>query len=644
MTSPARALGGRTGGAPTSESSRLNRAALAMATGTLLSRFTGFAKLAALGYALGVKSFVADAYNLANNTPNIIFDLLLGGVLSATVVPVFVEHLAVRDERDAWEDISAAITLAAVVLVVGTAVFELLAPQIIGLFTAGTRGATPLAERQAATFLLRLFAPQVAFYGLIALITAILNSRRRFGPPMFVPIANNLVVIGVLLTVHALFPAPTLVQAAHDPLLLLLLGIGTTGGVVVQGLLLLPSLWRAVPSLPPLRPFDQDARAPARHTRAEVATAGDTTWDRLEHLGRVAARRGRRALRFRWDPGNAAVRSIFRLGGWTFASVVANQAAYFTILHLALVSGEGGASAYTYAYTFFQLPFGVVAVSIMTAIQPELAEHWARSDLPGYRRRAAGGLRAVVVAIIPPAVGYVILAVPICSLVLAHGAGNLAGAQVTAKVLQALSLGLPGFCGYLFLCSALQAMQDTRTMFVLYLVENGINVLAAYLLEPFLGVQGLGLAMAIAYTAAALIAAPVLRRRATGGHGPASEQAPAVVSETGQLYLELPTPDNPGAPRLGGRRLRPPVGSSLGLGRALVRVCVLSAIMAVVTYLVSTHVGSDLGAGDLLRVTASVFAGLAVFGVGTAVAATVSRRRGQGTGGVNGTGATDRAD
>lgn len=589
--------------------SRLNRAVAGMASGTLLSKITGFAKLAALGYALGLKS-LPDAYNLANNTPNIIYDLLIGGVLAGTVVPVFVDRLARRNEDRAWEDISAVLSLASVALAVATVVLVIAAPLVIDLYTGNGGGRALVTERQTATFLLRLFAPQVALYALIGMATAVLNARRRFASPTFVPVANNLAVIGVLLAVHVLYPHPSLVAAAHDTGLLLLLGIGTTGGVLVQALLLVPSLRAAAPRLSQhgVDVVSTLARQPEVDPDWRSAEHGDA-WDRLARLGRLAdgytpawgggKEEGRLALRWRWEPRNPAVRQIMRLSGWTFGSVLATQIAYFVILHLAVVGvGSGGVTAYTYAYTFFMLPVGIVAVSVMSAAQPELAQHWNQGDLAAFGHRSAAAIRAVIVGVIPPAAGYLVLSVPIAALELAHGAGTLSGATLTANALVGMAVGLPGFCAWLFLGSAFQAMQDTRTVFVFYLLETALNILLALLLEPFLGVEGLGLALSGSYTLTALIAWGSLRRRigASGGahsvgHLPSASSAP------------------PG----------------LGLGRALARVCVLSALMAAVVFEVAAHVGTDHGLGLVVRVAVSVGAGLVAFAGGTAVASRFAR-------------------
>ncbi|MGH9069585.1 MAG: murein biosynthesis integral membrane protein MurJ [Acidimicrobiales bacterium] len=585
-----------------------------MASGTLLSRITGFAKLAALGYALGEKN-VADAFNLANNTPNIVYDLLIGSVIAGTVVPVFVDRLARQDERRAWEDISAILTLAAVALTIATLILVLAAPLVIYAYTGGASGANQVVERHGATLLLRLFAPQVAFYALIGLATAVLNARRRFAPPTFVPIANNLAVIAILLAVHALYPHPSLSTFTHHPGFLLLLGIGTTGGILVQALLLVPSLRAAAPRLGQARVdvVSTLARQPEVDPQWRRANTADS-WERLARLGRLAdgyspswsdrRRQGGSALRWHWEPRNPAVAQVLKLAGWTFGSALATQIVYFIVLHLAYVSQRnGGVTAYTYGYTFFMLPVGIVGVSIMSAAQPELAQYWARGDLEAFWRRSVAAMRALVVAVVPPAVGYLVLSVPIAALVLAHGVGNLSGASQTASALVGLAVGLPGFCAWLFVGSAFQAMQDTRTVFAYYLLETGLNVALAFLLQPFLGVRGLAFALSASYTVTAVVGWAGLRHRlASGVPGPTGTAKLGFVAQGGRL----------------------PTTASLGLARALLRVCVLSAIMGAIVYEVSGHVGSDHGAGLVIRVVVSVASGIAAFTAGTALASRLS--------------------
>ena len=88
---------------------RLLRDNLGVAAGTGLSRVTGVARLAALYVAAGPA--LRDAYILANNTPNIIYELILGGILTATLVPLFTAQL----EHDDDEGTSAVVSVAIVV-------------------------------------------------------------------------------------------------------------------------------------------------------------------------------------------------------------------------------------------------------------------------------------------------------------------------------------------------------------------------------------------------------------------------------------------------------------------------------------------------------------------------------------------------
>src|SRR6516165_8791438 len=135
---------------PSGEPRRLAGATVGMAIGTLLSRITGVGRVIALAAAVGGAGF-GDAYNLANTTPNIVTDIVVGGVLSATFVPVFVAHLTTRRREDAWEAISAVVTVAVTVLVAATVIFFVLAPSIIDLYTVTNHHANVHQQQEVAT-------------------------------------------------------------------------------------------------------------------------------------------------------------------------------------------------------------------------------------------------------------------------------------------------------------------------------------------------------------------------------------------------------------------------------------------------------------------------------------------------------------
>src|SRR5438876_11211911 len=203
-----------------------------MAVGTTISRLTGFLRLAAMAYALGVVAVRADAYNVANNTPNIIYELVLGGVLTSVFVPVFVEWLATRGRDEAWDVARSVLSIAAVVLTGIMVVTIAAAPWIVRLYTLNVKPDRLGPERGLATFFLRWFMPQIVFYGIGSVATGLLNAHRRFAVPMFAPILNNLLVIGTMgLFVALPGPAhPTVdgVTAAQR----YVLAVGTTLGVV----------------------------------------------------------------------------------------------------------------------------------------------------------------------------------------------------------------------------------------------------------------------------------------------------------------------------------------------------------------------------------------------------------------------------
>jgi putative peptidoglycan lipid II flippase len=451
----------------------LRTAAVYVAFGTGVSRVTGLLRFVALAWALG-QTFLADSYNLANTTPNMLYDVVLGGVLAATFIPVFVDRLSNRTEAEAFESISAVISVSVVVLFATTVAAFIAAPFIINALTAldahaqGAQMHRIAQERAVATTLLRWFVIQIAAYGLFALGAALLNTRRRLVAVAWAPIVNNIVCITILVW-FGLWAGhgASLASVEQHRTQLILLGLGTSLGVVLQGVALIPSLLHA-------------------------------------NLGR---------LRWRWNPRDEALRTIARLGAWTFGFVVANQVALFIVTVLAgSVPGPDPVSSYTYAYAFFQLPYGIIAVTIMSVVTPDLAEKWSTDQTEAFLHRMSSGLRAVMALVIPSAVGMLLLAKPGIALLLGFGHSTPEGTATAGAALAMFALGLPGFCAYLYFVRVLQAMQRTKVAFFLYLIENGLNVVLALALVHPLGVRGLALSLSISYTVAALLALAVFHQ------------------------------------------------------------------------------------------------------------------------------------
>ncbi|HXA74516.1 MAG TPA: murein biosynthesis integral membrane protein MurJ [Acidimicrobiales bacterium] len=505
----------------------LRTAAVYVAFGTGVSRVTGLLRFVALAWALG-QTFLADSYNLANTTPNMLYDVVLGGVLSATFIPVFVDRLSNRSEPEAFESISAVVSVSVVVLFTTTVAALIAAPYIIDALTSLDTHATAAQahrvalERGVATTLLRWFVIQIAAYGLFALAAALLNTRRRFVAVAWAPIVNNIVCISILVW-FGLWAGhgASLASVEQHHTQLILLGLGTSLGVVLQGVALVPSLLQA----------------------------------------------DLRRLRWRWNPRDHALRDVARLGAWTLGFVVANQVALFVVTVLAgSVAGPDPVSSYTYAYAFFQLPYGIIAVTVMSVVAPDLAEKWSTDQTEAFLHRMSGGLRAVLALVIPSAVGMLLLAKPAVALLLGIGHSTPAETATTGAALAMFALGLPGFCAYLYFVRVLQSMQRTKVAFFLYLIENALNVVLALALVHPLGVRGLALSLSIAYTVAALLALAVFH----------------------QWFGRL-APSETWAP--------------------LGRVVIASIPMALVVLLVSNLSGSTSTAGLFVRVVGAVVAG-----------------------------------
>ena len=456
---------------PTDSAATFVRSAAVMSVGTALSRLTGFLRLAAMAYAIGItESRLADAYNIANITPNILYELALGGILTSVVVPVLVEWLHAAGPQAAWEVARRLLTIAVVVLTAIAVLAIVLAPWIVDLYTSGVPAAEREAVRDLATFFLRWFMPQIVFYGIGAIATGLLNAHRRFAVPMFAPVANNLIAIGTFALFAALSPASgELVTETQR----LVLAIGTTLGVVAMTVALWPSL-RAT------------------------------------------------GFRFAWrlDRRHEAVRTIARLASWVAVYVGANQLGYLVVLVLA-ARVQGGYTAYAAAFILFQLPHSIFAVSIFTALLPAMSSRWSAGDVEGFRRLLGQGLRTTAVIVVPAALGYLVLARPIVRLLLEHGVAGAASGEVVAEILVLFAVGLFPFSAFQLLLRAFYAMQDTRTPALVNVGAVGLNVVAdlLFFFTFDLGVRGLALGHAVSYVAGSLALLLVLRRRLGGVEG-----------------------------------------------------------------------------------------------------------------------------
>ena len=433
-----------------------------VAIGTAASRITGLLRVVVLGIILG-QTALADAFDGANNSPNSIYELLVGGLLAASLVPLFTRFAEDRNDHAT----SAIISVSVIFLAVATILAVLAAPLIFRLYSLQPSDAVDADQyRQAGTAMARIFLVQIFFYGLTALGTAFLNARRRFVAGAWAPVAANLVTIAILVCIPwTQTGTPDLDDLLNNGGFFSLLTLSATAGIAVMALALYPSI---------------------RRTHFE--------------------------FRFTPDFTHPAVRSMVRLSLWTFGYVLTNQFALIVIKNLA-EPGSGNQDAYSKAYIFFMLPHSLLTLSIATTFVPELVRRVKNADIAGFAQWLTKGLRWIVLLTVPASCGVIILGQPIISAMLEYGNFTAEAADNTARALQGFSVGLAGFSLYIFALRGFYAHEDTKTPFFINLAQNAINIGLAIALVGRHDVFGLGLAFGISYLFAAVIVVAVLHQR-----------------------------------------------------------------------------------------------------------------------------------
>jgi putative peptidoglycan lipid II flippase len=437
-----------------------------MSVGTVLSRITGVIRLAAIAAALGiVETRLTDTYNLANTAPNIIYELILGGILTSVFVPVFVELLEKEGRERTWEVASAVINLSLVVLVATTTLLILAAPWIAKIYAIRLEGADAARQEEVLTFLLRLFIPQIIFYALAAITAGLLNAHKRFGAPMYTPILNNLAVIAIFVAFYNAYGAVNLETITTTQQWII--GLGTTGGIVLMALAQLPF---------------------------------------LRGLGRY---------RLTFSIQHPSVRKLARLSIFVIGYVVVNQIGYFIVQWLAN-KDTGAYSAYLSAFTFYMLPHGLFAVSVITALLPGMSEHAVNQRWDDFRQRLSTGIRATLFLLLPAAVGYFILSEPIIRLLLERGVAGPKSTEQVSQVLQLFVIGLVPFAVFQLFLRAFYALQDTKTPFLINCGAVALNTAVNVPLFALWGVEGLAAGHALAYFFGVALQARSLSRRIGG--------------------------------------------------------------------------------------------------------------------------------
>lgn len=455
--------------------SRLGTASVVLASGTIVSRILGFVRVVVLAAAIGqVASASADAFAIANQLPNSIYALTVGGLLSAVLVPQIVRAGKNPDGGAAY--INKVITLGILLFATVTIIAVIAAPALVELYSHSSesgRGFTPETLALATTFAY-LCLPQVFFYALYSLLSETLNARNVFGPFAWAPVANNIVSIAGIVVFMILFGGAQenrLVDVWSSDRILLLAGTATLG-VATQAIVVV-GFWK----------------------RAGLRYRPD----------------------FRWR--GVGLSTTGKAAGWLFGMIIVTQLAGIVQSQVATLASGTAASvaALQYSWLIFMLPHSVVAVSIATAYFTRMSGHAARSDLRSLRTDLSASLRGIGLLMVFSTVVLAVVAYPFARFFEAR----FDNVQAMGNVILAFLPGLVLFSALFVVQRVFYALGDTRTPFFLQLLQSVIfaaGSLACILLPSDWIAVGIAVATSVAGSTQAIVALVLVRRR-LGGEG-----------------------------------------------------------------------------------------------------------------------------
>ncbi|HKS51305.1 MAG TPA: murein biosynthesis integral membrane protein MurJ [Pseudonocardiaceae bacterium] len=433
-----------------------------MAVATLVSRITGFLRQLALAAVLGL-GVVNDSYTVSNTLPAMLYEILLGGVMTSVIVPLLVR--AAKEDQDRGEAyVQRLVTVAFVVLSAASVLAVIAAPLLAVLFLGTGEDANP----QLATVFGYLLLPLILFYGLSGLFGAILNARSVFGPPAWAPVLNNVIVL-VSLGIYALVPGEISVNPARlsDPKLLVL-GLGTVAGIVAQALVQVPGLRRA---------------------------------------GFVFG------WRWGWD---SRLTQASGMAAWFVVYVLVGQLGFLVTTRSAAQGDPGGVVIYSLVWLLLQLPYGVLGYSLLTAIMPRMSAAAADADWRGVVEHLSVGSRYLILLLVPITVVFTLAGEPIGVALFSLGKAG-SNAERLGAALAVSAFGLLPYAVTMLQLRVFYAMADARTPTMINAIMVAVKLPLLLACPVFLDdadvVLGLTAANSLSLVVGAMVGQTWLRRR-----------------------------------------------------------------------------------------------------------------------------------
>lgn len=407
----------------TSSATSVAKSTLAMSIATLSSRITGLLRTWMMAFALG-NTVITSAYQVANNMPNVIFDLVAGGLLSAAFIPIFMQEKALHGKSSGNHFSCNILNITIIFMGILSLLMTIFAPAVIATQTF-TVGQDAQVSNISIMFF-RVFAIQILFYGVGGVFNAILNGERIYFIPAFAPAINNIVVI-------IAFGAYAIMYQTAPTEAIIVLGLGTTLGVLVQCLVQIPAL---------------------------------------------------KKCGFKWMPifnlKDPALLGAIKIAIPTFIYVLGMLIAFTCRNAFSLNISDKGPSILIYAWTWFQLPYGVIAVSLSRTMFTEMSDSTAKNDYKSLRSQVNFGMTSTLILIIPLAILMCAFATPLMSL---FRAGNFNAEDVSdvAFILQVWTISLPFYAIVMYLYNVYASIKK----FYIFAIVSVITVIGQCVLYYF---------------------------------------------------------------------------------------------------------------------------------------------------------------
>jgi putative peptidoglycan lipid II flippase len=432
---------------------QLLRASSVMAVGTIASRVTGLIRNLLLVALLGT-AILGDTYNVANTMPNILYNLLIGGALTAVFVPQIVRSLRDSDQGAAF--ISRLFTVTVTFLLLLTALGIALAPIIVNLYAPEFSNRP---EFDITVSFMRYCLPQIFFLGLFALVGQIANAKGKFGPMMWAPVINNL--IAILLFSWFLVNRQDLSLGNISQTDITWLGLGTTAGYLAQALILLPVVIKSGVKL---------------------------------------------TLRFDWH--NSQIIKSFRLASWSFLYAMISQISYLVTVSIATsaavktqISGDStgvGFTPYSNAYLILILPHSIITVSVVTALLPRLSNYVLDKKHEELTTSLTKAIRLIGIFTVPAALLFLAFGQLVANTLYFGISDN--DANYLGLTLSAFAIGLIPVSINLVLLRGLNAFENLKSQVIGNLIMNLVSVVLSYLVAVWLEPKWVTVGLAAIFT------------------------------------------------------------------------------------------------------------------------------------------------